>query len=249
VRRCHLPVTKKKAVQLKPVVLVQLNQWSYSRFTDYEQCPLKCKLKHIDKLREPDNEHTRRGTITHKLAEQFVRGQLRAYPKELGKYFKERFLELRKLSTVECEKQWAFDRNWNAVGWFDANCWVRIKMDAHHLVVSKRKGKTILFETTVFTIDYKTGRQHPEHEAQRSLYALGAFHMYPDAKSVHVEHWYLDSGDVGQDDYKASQLPELIKRWEQETRAMLNDKRFAPKPGPHCRYCHFRKNNGGPCQF
>ena len=31
--------------------------------------------------------------------------------------------------------------------------------------------------------------------------------------------------------------------------ALLTDTLFAPRPGPYCRWCHFRKENGGPCTF
>lgn len=224
--------------------LVQLTAWSYSRYADYDQCPFKCKCKHIDRLREPDNEHTDRGTLWHKLGEQFVLGQLKLFPKEFHKNFKERFMHLRKVKAL-VEQEWAFDNQFNVVKWFAKDAWLRIKMDAHHIVgaISKKTGSILN------TIDYKTGKQHPEHAQQRSLYALGGFYMYPDVSNVHVEHWYLDSGEVGQDDFKRTQLKSLETQWEQRTRAMLSDKRFAPRPGSYCRWCHFRKDNGGPCQF
>jgi hypothetical protein len=186
-----------------------------------------------------------RGQLVHKLCEQFVLGQLRAYPKELGAEFKDRFLELRKLKAF-CEQEWAFNKVWETVGWFAKDAWLRIKMDAHYLIETKKRK---LVDTQVVAIDYKTGRQHPEHSLQRSLYALGAFHMYPDAKTVHVEHWYIDSGEVGQDDFAAKDVPALLKQWEMRTRAMLADKRFAARPGNYCRWCHFRKSNGGICKF
>ena len=229
----------------------RLTSWSYSRYTDYDQCPLKCKLKHIDHIREPDNEHTRRGSLVHKLAEQFTVGQLRAFPMELGKLFKPKFMELRTLKAL-CEKQWAFTKLWDPTTWFGDSTWCRVKMDAHHLSTTKVK---TLRTTEVNVIDHKTGREHSEHSEQRSLYAVSAFKMYPDAKVVNASHWYLDSKAtdvekaVQTETFKASQLPTLIKEWEQRTRAMLNDTRFAPRPSNACRWCHFRKENGGPCQY
>ena len=226
--------------------LVQLTAWSYSRFADYDTCPLKCKLKHIDHLKEPSNAAMDRGNIVHKLAEQFVTGQLRAYPvKELGKAFKESIANLRKIKAI-CEQEWAFTKQYVMTSWFAKDAWLRIKMDAHYLELQKVRKLT---ETKIVTVDYKTGREHQEHALQRSLYAVGALQVYPDAQSVHVEHWYLDSGAVGADDFKRSQLPMLLKQWEQRTRAMLNDHRFAPRAGQHCRWCHWRKSNGGPCVY
>jgi hypothetical protein len=33
------------------------------------------------------------------------------------------------------------------------------------------------------------------------------------------------------------------------SRNLENDDIFAPKPSYGCRWCHFRKSNGGPCQW
>jgi len=51
-------------------------------------------------------------------------------------------------------------------------------------------------------------------------------------------------------------LPRLKKEWVARTKAMLNDKKFAPKPNRFCGFCHFRKDNvaqaitgGGRCQY
>ena len=38
----------KKTIPIKP-----LTSWSFSRYSDYKTCPLKAKLKHIDKIQEP----------------------------------------------------------------------------------------------------------------------------------------------------------------------------------------------------
>lgn len=213
----------------------------------YDQCPLKAKLVHIDKLREPENDALIKGSLVHKLAEQYVRGQLKKYPPELGAAFKDRFAELKKLNAL-LEQDWAFNKDWGVVGWFAKDAWCRIKMDLHYLLTTN--GKTHKANSTrVVTIDYKTGREHQEHAQQRSLYALGAFHMYPDANAVRVEHWYLDHGTVGIDEFVRSDVKKLLTQWEQRTRAMLADKRFAPCPGSYCRWCHFRKSNGGPCIY
>jgi RecB family exonuclease len=234
------------------VQIKQMDAWSYSRYNDYEQCPAKAKYKHIEKRREPDNPAMEHGTIIHKLADQYVRGDLAKFPKELA-IFKDRFALLRKLKTVLTEQEWAFNKAQAVTSWFGSDAYLRIKVDAHYLELVKDprtpKKSKMLQSTTVRIIDYKTGREKPDHAQQRSLYALGAFRVYPDAAQVRAEHWYIDSGVITGEDFLAKQLDDLNKRWEQRTRAMMSDKRFAPRPSNACRWCHYRKSNGGPCQY
>jgi hypothetical protein len=119
-------------------------------------------------------------------------------------------------------------------------------MDTHFLSAVKVAG---INETTVEVIDHKTGKEYPDHADQRSLYALGALLMYPDAVRVIVKHWYLDTGSEGKDTFTRDQLPALQSLWLQRIGPMLKDKKFKPEPGQHCRWCHFRKANNGPCQY
>jgi CRISPR/Cas system-associated exonuclease Cas4 (RecB family) len=128
-------------------------------------------------------------------------------------------------------------------------------MDAHYLYseapskldkVHTGAAKKI---TTAFVVDFKTGKNKPEHFMQRELYALGALHVYADIAKVVVEHWYLDSAQVETSVFYRDQLEALKQLWAKRTKAMLHDKRFAPRPSNACRWCHFRKENGGPCKF
>ena len=71
-----------------------INNWSYTKLIDYEQCPYRVKLKHIDKVPEERAEAAERGTTIHQLAEDFVRGKLKDLPSEL-RHFAAEFAVLR----------------------------------------------------------------------------------------------------------------------------------------------------------
>ena len=43
--------------------------WSYSRYADYTQCPLKFKLKHIQRLPTKGSPAMDRGSAIHKEGE------------------------------------------------------------------------------------------------------------------------------------------------------------------------------------
>lgn len=214
-----------------------ITAWSYSRYRDYEKCPLLAKFKHVDRLKEPPNEAMERGTLIHKLAEDFALKRIKKLPPEL-KQFKAKFTALQKQKLL-VEEQWAFNDKWGRVDWFARDAWCRVKMDASYQ-----------FKKEVVVIDHKTGRyREGEYTEQLELYALAALLIYTSADTVSCRLWFLDSGDEATYTATRADIEELKKKWVARTKPMLNDKRFAPKPGNHCRWCHFSKAKGGKCKF
>lgn len=238
---------------VKKIPVKQITSWSFSRYGDYKQCPLKAKLKHIDKMQEPKNAAMERGAHIHNLAEDYIKGKLRTLPPEL-KLFKEDFAMLRKqykkkISGMVVEDNWAFTKDWDETMWNDwVGCWVRIKLDcAHHEDL----------ETLIIT-DWKTGKfrpdQNDDYVEQLELYGLAALLLHPHIEVVKPQLKYLDTGDTfPQPDnpitFTRADIPKLKKLWEKKTKPMLTDTIFAPRPNAFCKWCHFRKSNGGPCKF
>lgn len=218
----------------------RLTAWSYSRFSDYCKCPQLAFYKHVKKLKEPDNPAMERGSAIHKLAEEYVKGTRRALPPELAK-FKEAFGAIKKNKAL-VEQEWGFTVAWQPSSWFDMqNTWCRIKVD-----VADYRAHI----DTLLIVDHKTGKKRPGNELQMDLYAVGGFLTYPTAKFVRTELWYLDEGGPPVTAlYEVENFPTLKKDWEGRVKPMMTDKTFKPKPGAHCRWCHFRKDNGGPCKF
>lgn len=221
----------------------KITAWSFSRLQDYRKCPAFAKYKHVDKIKEPGNAAMDRGSAIGKLVELFVkdrRGSDKA-PLEIAAFAAE-FLELRKRRAVT-EEQWAFDRDWNEVDWFDAAAWLRVKTDIYSLNLESN---------TLLVVDVKTGKVREEHLEQLKLYALGAFLKFPTVAYVDVRLWYLDGGvEVPEEPkvYSREELSTLKTYWLKETKAMLADTRFAPKPSGLCQYCHFSASKGGPCEY
>jgi CRISPR/Cas system-associated exonuclease Cas4 (RecB family) len=249
--------------------LITISAWSYSRLSTYTQCPRKAKYLYVDKLKEPDDRAPAlvNGSRVHALAAVHTTRKLPKWDKD-SLPFKaelERALNSKRIpSELECfkeefgvmiraralvEQEWAFSKEWNYLGpdgWFSKQAWLRVKVDAHFL--DERK-KGTLRETTVHIVDHKTGKFSPDHALQRSLYALAALIVYPDATAVAAAHWYLDAGREEKEMWRADQLPALKEEWIRRTTAMLSDTTFAPNPTDKCRWCHFRKDNGGPCSY
>jgi CRISPR/Cas system-associated exonuclease Cas4 (RecB family) len=218
----------------------KITSWSYSRWACYTECPAKAKYKFIDKLPEPGSPAMERGNEIHKMAENYVKGVLKTLPAEL-KLFSVEIKNLKK-QKASPEQSITFTKDWKQCAWNDWDrAWLRIKVDA------------ILINDQVATvIDYKTGKVRDGNEMQLSLYDLGALVAYPKIKVVMSELWYLDHGEVRPiTPRQATQkdVPLLKKEWVTRVTPMLNDTKFAPRAGDYCRYCTFRKGNGGPCQY
>jgi hypothetical protein len=236
----------------------RFTSWSYSRLSDYLLCPLKSRLKHLDKLQEPKNEAMARGGEIHLLAEQFIRGQLKKLPVELA-LFKALFTELRKRyrlqpTTIVVEESWAFTKDWVRCKWDDWDiCWVRIKLDCGWF---EDDGETLIIA------DWKTGKfretEVHAYAEQLELYALAGLILYPDVLRVKPRLVYTDTSIVftGSPElvFTQADVPALKKKWGKKVLPMFNDTTFAPRPNQLCKWCWFgqaAKVKGGPgvCRY
>ena len=236
--------------------------WSWSRFNDHRRCAFYAMLKYLKKLPEPGGPALDRGQAIHKMAEDYVKGDLAALPPEL-KLFKEEFAYLRKIK-ANTEGQLAVDRNWKPVDWFSKDAWLRVITDARY----EEPGDP----SRVVAIDYKTGKIYEENDEQLSLYSPALFAHYPKAEELTLKLYYLDQGEERIYRYarggiakpqtvkakkrggaptveKAPSSVLLQRQWTEKSYPIMTDKKFTPTPNEKCRFCHFRKANGGPCKF
>ena len=237
----------------------QITSWSFSRYSDYSLCPLKAKLKHLDKIAEPGNDAMVRGGMIHKAAELYIIGVTPRLPTELkafGPLFKSLRSQYKKDPTViSVEQTWALTKTWTRTVWNDWDqCWLRIKLDCARHIPAER---------LMVTYDWKTGRyrenQQEEYLQQLELYALAALVLHEAVDRVHPKLIYLDAGIVYPTDeadpleYTRKDISRLKKAWIKRTKAMMKDKRFAPRPNDKCRWCYYRADNksngGGQCKF
>ncbi len=153
----------------------------------------------------------------------------------------------KKQKDMFAEENWGFDRNWNVVDYFDwDNCWLRVKVDVgwghHGEAVHLRDNKTGKYS------DYNI----EEYMAQLRLYAAAGAARFPHVKEFHVQLWFTDLGIKYPEEPMVISRAEALKLQKQFTKMvqpMFNDKRFDPTPNNKCRWCHYRKANGGPCRF
>jgi len=186
----------KSTTKRKPPTGGPIKAWSYSRYNTYKQCPLKAKLKFVDKLEEPKNDAMARGIEIHNKCEDYIKGKLKRLPKEL-KLFGDAFRDLKarfkkKVPAMVVEDMWAFTVDWDETQWNNwAKCWVRIKLDLAYFVE----------ENVLDITDFKTGKFRPmmneDYIEQLELYALAALLTYPQKDLiVKPRLMYLDAGVV-----------------------------------------------------
>lgn len=254
----------------------KITAWSFSRYSVYAQCPLKAKLKFIDKLPEPGSPQMERGSQMHTVIEQYIKGavpRMGKIPEALASQDYAKGIEPKQVSmslsadfsammkglrarhkkdpaAVSVEDTLAYRADWSPTRWDDwSGCWLRIKIDCAEI-----DGTADSLNVSV--IDWKSGRFRPmeqnSYALQLDLYALGMLTKYKDVKDVTVlpSLVYLDEGHrhtVGE--YTLADLPRLKKEWTQRTKAMLNDTKFAPRPNSMCRFCEFSAAKSGPCKY
>lgn len=227
-----------------------IKAWSYSRLVDFEQCKLRAKLKHIDRIPEParplppgkTEQPNDRGTRIHTAAEYFVQGGVELLP-EL-RSFKEEFYSLRDLYSqgkVSLEGEWAVDKGWEPVAWRSNEAWARIKLDAF-VRMSKTHG---------VVIDYKTGKKFGneiKHAEQCQLYQLAAFLRYPELEVVDVELWYTDQDDLTHMRYTREQGLRFFRNFDRRGIAITDATEFPPNPNLFsCRWCPYGPRGTGHC--
>jgi RecB family exonuclease len=106
----------------------QIISWSHSKLGDFETCKLKARLKHIDRIPEPERplppgktEHANdRGTRIHDNCEHYVRGLIHELCPEADKHFGPQLDLLRVLyaeGLVSLEGEWGMNHQWEPHPW------------------------------------------------------------------------------------------------------------------------------------
>lgn len=215
---------------------------SYSKLLDFEQCPLRCKLKHIDRIPEEKAPAAERGTLIHQLAEDYVRGQLKKLPPEL-RHFATEFDVLKhafKSKQVSLEGEWGFDKDWLPTDYKTA--WLRMKADSVYFPTPQ----------TAVVIDYKSGQSYGneiKHGFQILLYAIATFILWPKLESIDVELWYLDKDELTQKTYTRMQALRQVQSFDKRLRAVTEATQFPANPNIFsCKWCPYGPNKGGQCE-
>lgn len=220
--------------------------WSWSRYADYDRCPLYFAEKYIRKsLPDDTSPAMQRGKDIHEGAKLFLLGQQEGVPREMLKHprVEQLLLELRQIPDKQVELQWGFTDAWKATGWFGKDTWLRVILDVNVLYP----------DLTADCLDWKTGKRYGHNGEQMELFALSVMCRFAPVKHVTTRLVYVDaspSQDAEEfEEFPATHKQRLIDKWTKKVRPMFEDKVFAPRPNDKCKFCPLARSVGGKCAF
>lgn len=233
---------QQKLIELRNLPIGPIKAWSFSSWTNFNECPYKVYLSKIEKAPDPSGPAAERGSRIHTDVENFLQGETDQLCKEASKHFRELIFSLRndyENGQVEIEGDWGFDRHWETTGWNDDNVWARIKLDA-----IKHESPT-----SAWVIDWKSGRKFGnelKHAQQLQLYTIAAFIRYPELEFVRGEMIYLDKNDRLPAEYTREEAMVFIDTWNRRGLEITTATNFEPTPSEHaCRWCPHGKVQDG----
>lgn len=208
---------------------------SHSSIKLYEQCPAKYKFIRIMHLKEPSGDAAERGKQIHAELEKSLVGLTLLSP-ELEHWHD--YVELLKSKKVQPELELGIKRDWSSCSFSDPDAWLRGILDIF-----------TIDGTAAYIADWKTGKER-YYEEQLKLYAALVFAAYSEVQTVNLDIVYVDLKKTqSYDTITRKEFPSL-KLWiDNRIHRIEKDTIFAPRPEYGCKWCHFRKDNGGPCKW
>jgi len=215
---------------------VENMSYSNSSIKTYEQCPFKYKLTRIEHRQEPTGDAATRGKAIHSEFEDLLKDGLPLYTEATAHW--ETYVNELKAKGAKSEVELGFTKDWNVCGFSESIVWLRGIIDI-----------LVIDHTTAYVADWKTGKER-DYEEQLKLYAVMIFAAHPEVTKVDMEIIYTDLKKKVK--YTAIERKdfEALKLWvDNRISRIERDDIYAPKPSFGCKWCHFRKDNGGPCRW
>jgi hypothetical protein len=206
---------------------------SYSSIKMYDNCPKRFFHQRIAKhVTDPGGDATVYGERLHKMLEERLRDDVEL-PVEAAPYAPLVDAVLRSVGdgTLMVEQELTLSRKLKPTGWWDADAWMRSKLD---VLVLKGKKAVVL--------DWKTGKRRPDF-AQLELFALQVFAHHKDVKEVSSGFIWLKDQAIDRETYNRDNIgglwSNLLNKVSRIERSLQEDD-WPAKPSGLCRFCPAR---------
>lgn len=206
---------------------------SYSAITLYENCPLRYYRQRVAKdVVDEGGEASKHGERIHAFLENRLKENTEL-PQEI-KHYESLCTAVERMATggeLLVEKELVLNENLTPTGWWDADAWIRSKLDV--LVI---KGNHAV------VMDWKTGKRKPDF-FQMQMFAVQVFKHYPEVQHVKTSLVWLK--DMSMDSEKYTRLDanpmwaEIMKRIQRIHTSLEHDN-WPAKPSGLCRFCPAR---------
>ena len=205
---------------------------SYSSIKLFENCPLRYYRQRITKdVVDEGGEASKYGERIHAFLENRLKGS--GLDAEIAQY-EPLCLSVEKLARqgeLYIEKELVLTDNLTATGWWDADAWLRSKLDV-----------LVIVGDEAVVMDWKTGKRNAD-QFQMQMFAAQVFKHYPDVQRVKTSLVWLKTMEMDTNTYKRSSMnaiwAEIMKRI-QRIHSSLEHDNWPAKPSGLCRYCPCR---------
>ena len=206
--------------------------WSYSRRSDFENCPAKYAASHFYcTVPYTESKEAQYGNRVHKAAEMFLKGK--PHPDVEALLPVEKYCEkmIRTGCPIKAELQIALTRDLRPTSWFSGTAWCRMQID---VVLEKTKTQCLLF-------DFKTGGNIRHDEEQLRVNIAGLSVLYPQYEQYEGRYIWTKHDEittikpVSKQDCQFIWEDALARAYKMEEAWRLE--RFPPKPSPLCPRC------------
>jgi len=205
---------------------------SYSSIKLFENCPLRYYRQRITKdVVDEGGEASKYGERIHAFLENRLKGS--GLNAEIAQY-EPLCLSVEKLAQqgeLHIEKELVLTDNLTATGWWDADAWLRSKLDV-----------LVIVGDEAAVMDWKTGKRNAD-QFQMQMFAAQVFKHYPEVQKVKTSLVWLKTMEMDTNTYKRSGMnaiwAEIMKRI-QRIHSSLEHDNWPAKPSGLCRYCPCR---------
>ncbi len=216
----------------------KLRAASYSALHEYEKgCPRRVFYARVERRPDPLGPAAQRGNRIHEATYKHL-VQNQDFPREMEKMRKHLTQLKGDIYELECEGDWAVNRNWDPTEWLADDVYIRCKTDVLALAGDKTR-----------TIDFKTGREYEHHVEQMELQALFTFIRNEHVNALTCELWYVDQGEISSFKVKRKEVDDLKSKFVPRVDKLLEETAWPERPGQGCKWCPFSRAKGGPCRY
>lgn len=213
---------------------------SWSRISDYRQCPKKFNLKYIEKaqnfkIEDKDKSvHLVRGGNVHSQLESYVVKKLKGeipnvtMPEVIG--VTPLIDNIMANYNVLPENQIAIDENFKSVDWYSKAAWFRVIYDL------------IGFGKSLLLVDWKTGKFNDyggsmDELGQLHLSALVGMALWPDYDQCDTTYVFVDHKKTISCKFDHNDLEPMREKLIKEHRLINEEQEFKAKKNQFCRWC------------
>lgn len=206
---------------------------SYSSIKLYENCPFRYFRQRIVKdVVDEGGEASKYGERIHQYLELRLK-QDGLLPQEVAHYepLCASVERIAKGGELHIEKELVLNDNLTPTGWWDADAWLRSKLDI--LVINGDEA---------VVMDWKTGKRNPDF-FQMQIFAAQVFKHFPDVVRVKTSLVWLKTMEMDTEIYNREQVndvwAEIMKRIQRIHKSLEFDN-WPMRPSGLCRFCPAR---------